>query len=233
MVANGNNGHSGTFSAAAPDGGGDDMFVVGSVNAEYLHSVTRPAIVILDGKAVGNITYNAETWTAHRRSEFPSRAEVVALNAESLPVEDEGCDPKIMDGRQRYKDKVVLLKRGGCTLKSKMENLVRAGAMYALIYNNVAGPAFDLEVRLDIGTDIRGAASVTKQTGEYLLGLLAANHQVEIEMDSNFTRSPVIESVPNVRTAGKVRSVVFRPKFSMSQDPSPKDHCLGIIDLGS
>ncbi|KAH9204728.1 hypothetical protein DL95DRAFT_471239 [Leptodontidium sp. 2 PMI_412] len=202
VVAGGNNGRNGTFSAAAPDGGGDDMFVVGSVDAAYAYSVTRPAMLVLDGRPGRNITYNAETWTAHRRSEFPLRAEVVALNHESS-VEDEGCDT-IVDSKQRYKDKIVLTKRGGCTLKSKLENLARAGGIYALIFNNVAGPAFDLEVRLDIGTHIRGAASLTQQTGEYLFRLLAEDHRVEIKIDNNFTKSPVIESVPNVRTAAKV-----------------------------
>lgn len=118
------------------------------------------SLVVLDGRPGRNISYNAETWTAHRRSEFPLKAKAVALNHESS-MEDEKCDT-IVDSKQQYKDKIVLMKRGGCTLKSKLENLARAGGIYALIYNNVAGPAFDLEVRLDIGTDIRGAASLTQ-----------------------------------------------------------------------
>lgn len=201
VTVSGNNGHAGTFGAAAPEGGGDDLFGVGSVDAAYKYSVYRPVTIFVDEAVSKNLSYNPETWTAHRRSEFPPRVEVVALCGSPTPGAD-GCDA--VDSSQLPKDTLVLLQRGGCTLKAKMENLARAGMKYALIYNNVEGPAFDLEVRLDEGLQLQGAASLTKVDGEELLSLIAKGHKVEVELDSNFTRQPILRSTPNTKTGGKV-----------------------------
>ncbi|KAF6806287.1 serine endopeptidase [Colletotrichum sojae] len=201
VTVSGNSGHAGTFGAAAPEGGGDDLFGVGSVDAAYKYSVYQPATIIVDGAFSKDLSYNPETWTAHRRSEFPARVEVLALSGNSTSDSD-GCTG--VNNSRLPRDALVLLQRGGCTLKTKMENLARAGVKYTLIYNNVDGPAFDLEVRLDEGLQIEGAASLTKADGEDLLSLLAKGHKVEVEMDSNFTRQPILSSTPNTKTGGKV-----------------------------
>lgn len=177
------------------------MFAVGSVDVASKYSVYRPAKLIVDGVPVKDVEYNPETWTAHRRSEFPPRIAVAAVSNDAR-AEADGCEP--MDGATFGNNTLVLLKRGGCTLKTKMENLVKAGVNFALIYNNVPGPAFDLEVRLDEGLRIQGAASLTQETGEELLSLLSENRKVELEMDSNFTRPPILNLSPNMETAGKV-----------------------------
>lgn len=101
---------------------------------------------MVDGAFSKDLSYNPETWTAHRMSEFPARLEVLALGGNSTPEAD-GCTG--VDSSRLPKDALVLLRRGGCALETKMENLARAGVKYTLIYNNGDGPAFDLEVRLD------------------------------------------------------------------------------------
>lgn len=201
MTVSGNNGHAGTFGAAAPEGGGDDMFAVGSVDVAYKYSVYRPARLIVDGVPVKDLEYNPETWTAHRRSEFPTRVAVAAISNDAA-AEADGCES--IDGTRFPDNTLALVRRGGCTFKIKMENLVKAGIKFALIYNNVPGPAFDLEVRLDDGLRIQGAASLTQETGEELLSLLAKNRAVELEMDSDFTRPPILRPSSNTRTAAKV-----------------------------
>lgn len=197
----GNSGRDGTFSAAAPEGGGPDVFSVGAVDIMHTYSVLRPAQLLINhGETRQRITWNPPTWTAWWRSEFPKTISLVALGGNERY--GEGCQ-EMLPNPGLYHDKVVLIRRGGCGFKTKMENLVRAGGKYVLIYNDRPGAAFDLEVRLE---GITGAGSLDAETGANLVALLNAGNSLSLELDSNFTSPAIITSQPNTETAGQISS---------------------------
>lgn len=206
VTAAGNSGHAGTFSAAAPEGGGPDVFSVGAVDSSHEFSVLRPGratISTAGSYSTQEFVWNIPTWTSWWRSTFPEAISLtmVVSTVEGNNVSD-ACQELALNPAL-YHDKVVLVRRGGCSLKSKMENLVRAGGRYILIYNNLPGPIFDLEVRLE-DNGIVGAGSLDMQTGESLAALLKSGSGIVLEMDSNFTSPSIIRSHLNEKTADRV-----------------------------
>ncbi|KAL1796179.1 hypothetical protein ACET3X_004719 [Alternaria dauci] len=200
-VAAGNNGRNGTWSAAAPDGGGPDTYAVGSFEPEYSFSILRPGQAVVGNKnsEIVDLTWNAPTWTAWFNNSIPESIEIVALS-ENRDVSQDGCG-EITPNPTLYRDKMVLIRRGGCSLKNKMHNLAQAGGQFVLVYDNQPGPVFDLEIRLD---GITGGGSVSSETGNMLLSLLKENSEVRLRLDANLTLPPVITWQTNLQTAGEV-----------------------------
>lgn len=206
----GNSGHDGTWSAAAPEGGGPDVFSVGAVDTARAFAVLRPARATVtrsdQSRETRNLTWKPPSWTAWWRSTFPETIPLIMLQEStgsmSHTAVDEACQ-ELAPRPELYREKVVLIRRGGCTLKQKMQNLVRAGGQYVLIYNDRPGPPFELEVRLD-GNGITGAGSLDLHTGEDLSSLLISGHQITLAMDANFSSPAIITShATNAATAGR------------------------------
>lgn len=200
-VAAGNNGRNGTWSAASPDGGGPDIYAVGSFDLDYSYSILRPGQAIIGNKTATmvELTWNPPTWTAWFNNVIPESIGLVALS-EDQDVSQDGCQ-EIKSNPSLYQDKLVLIRRGGCSLTDKMRNLAQAGGQYVLIYDNGPGPVFDLEIRLD---GITGGGSVSSETGSMLLSLLKQESEVRLRLDANLTLPPVITWQTNQQTAGKV-----------------------------
>lgn len=203
----GNSGHDGTWSAAAPEGGGPDIFSVGAVDAARAFAVLRPArasVMSDQSHETRNLTWKPPSWTAWWRSTFPETIPLIMLESTSTShtAVDEACQ-ELAPRPDLYREKILLVRRGGCTLKKKMQNLVSAGGQYVLIYNDRPGPPFELEVRLE-GNGIIGAGSLDLQTGEDLFGLLKAGKRITLEMDSNFSSPAIITSHANTATADRV-----------------------------
>ncbi|CAN9243888.1 unnamed protein product [Alternaria alternata] len=200
-VAAGNNGRNGTSSAASPDGGGPDVFAVGSFDLDYSYSILRPGQAVIgntNSKTI-NLTWNPPTWTAWFNNSLPEFIELVALS-ENQDVSEDGCQ-EIIPNPTLYQDKIVLIRRGGCSFKKKMHNLARAGGQYVLIYDNQPGPVFDLETRLD---GITGGGSVSSETAGMLLSLLEEEREVRLWLDGNLILPPVITWEKDQQTAGTV-----------------------------
>ncbi|CAN9249134.1 unnamed protein product [Alternaria alternata] len=125
--------------------------------------------------------------------------ELVALS-ENQDVSEDGCQ-EIIPNPTLYQDKIVLIRRGGCSFKKKMHNLARAGGQYVLIYDNQPGPVFDLETRLD---GITGGGSVSSETAGMLLSLLEEEREVRLWLDGNLILPPVITWEKDQQTAGTV-----------------------------
>lgn len=202
----GNSGHYGTFSAAAPEGGGPDVFSVGAVDVDHSFSVLRPGRATINNSGslqIQNFTWNPPTWTAWWRSSFPKSIRLVKIES-ATGAEDAGDACEVLTpGSELYRGKVVLIQRGGCAFKTKLENLVSAGGQYVLIYDGRPGPVFDLEVRLD-DNGIIGAGSLDLETGKQLAALLKDGNEVSLEMDSDFLSPAIIRSHPNTETADRV-----------------------------
>ncbi|CAN9211348.1 unnamed protein product [Alternaria alternata] len=201
-VAAGNNGRNGTSSAASPDGGGPDVFAGGSFDLDYSYSILRPGQAVIgntNSKTI-NLTWNPPTWTAWFNNSLPEFIELVALS-ENQDVSEDGCQ-EIIPNPTLYQDKIVLIRRGGCSFKKKMHNLARAGGQYVLIYDNQPGPVFDLETRLD---GITGGGSVSSETAGMLLSLLEEEREVRLWLEwHNLILPPVITWEKDQQTAGTV-----------------------------
>ncbi|KAF5026409.1 hypothetical protein F66182_1537 [Fusarium sp. NRRL 66182] len=200
-VAAGNNGRNGTWSAAAPDGGGKDMFAVGSFDLDRSYSVLRPgqAVTGRESRLQANFTWNPPTWTAWFDNSIPESLQLIALT-EDPNVPNDACE-KIARNPGLYLDKMVLIRRGGCLLKDKIQNIARAGGQYVLVYDNQPGPVFDLEIRL---RGITGGGSISAETGNMLLSLLKESRNVRLRLGASLALPSVMVSQPNLQTAGKV-----------------------------
>lgn len=200
-VAAGNNGRNGTSSAASPDGGGPDIYAVGSFDLDNSYSILRPGQAVTSNKnsKMVDLTWNPPIWTAWFNNSIPESVRLVALS-ESQDVSNDGCQ-KIIPNPNLYQDKIVLVRRGGCPLKDKMRNLAQAGSQYVLIYDNQPDTVFDLEIRFD---GITGGGSVSSETDNTLSSLLKEESEVRLRLNANLTLPPVITWQTNQQTAGKV-----------------------------
>src|SRR5262249_17934119 len=71
-------------------------------------------------------------------SEEHSRVDAALFDVESLDKTGLGCDP-FPDGS--LKGKIAFIQRGDCTFQIKFANARAAGAVGAVVYNNVGNPA--------------------------------------------------------------------------------------------
>lgn len=205
VLAAGNWGWAGTFSAAAP-AAARGILVVGAVNAEHIHNyaprarfeVARDGDTGFDG--LGRVEEFA--WSPAPPSRFPESIQLraVALNAS---VEEDACDPSLLPSPwPDFHGDVVLVRRGGCDFAQKLETIKAAGAEYALIYDN--SPETDQDnpwslVDADNTFHMRGVGFISASTGEHFIDLLSSGHKILMKLDSNFTLTPYISN-PSLNT---------------------------------
>ena len=108
-VAAGNNGRNGTWPAASPDGGGPEIYAVGSFDLDNSYSILRSGQAVTGNKnsKMVDLTWNPPTWTAWFNNSVPESIRLVALS-ESQDVSNDGCQ-KIIPNPNLYQDKIVLI----------------------------------------------------------------------------------------------------------------------------
>ncbi|MDB1086135.1 M28 family metallopeptidase [Streptomyces sp. ACA25] len=107
-----------------------------------------------------------------------SEAELV-----EVPVNPEtgaGCLPEDFDG-QSYEGNIALIMRGACPFADKQANAAEAGAIGAVIYNNVEGP---LNGTLGApGAGVVPTGGISQEDGQALSAALAAGEQVVVDLE--------------------------------------------------
>ncbi|PSN72515.1 subtilase [Corynespora cassiicola Philippines] len=107
----------------------------------------------------------------------------------------QGCT-ELPDGTPDLSDKVILIRRGGCTIAKKVQNVADKGARYILIYNNIGGTAV-LETSV---TGVLGIGMLRTSTGVALINALASGSEVVLSMGDPIAAR--LEGEPNNRTGG-------------------------------
>jgi minor extracellular serine protease Vpr len=138
---------------------------------------------------------------------FPSDEELLALNGEEYEFVDVGLGyPEDFEGKD-LTGKIALISRGGFAFVDKATNAKNAGAVGAIIYNNVAGEH----------ADVPGMAVPTIKTekadGDKLLAELAkGNNKVSFNIEFN---SKVGESMAGFSSRGPVTGTwMIKPDVS-------------------
>ncbi|KAL0930014.1 serine endopeptidase [Colletotrichum truncatum] len=198
VVASGNYGWQGPFSASSP-ASATDIMAVGSVN--QINAVqSRPRAKYKVGAAENNTTPAKEfPWTPATPGRFPAFL-ILQTSSLNMTVQDDACTA--LPANSRFDDNaVVLTRRGGCKFSVKMENLVAKGARYVLLYDNVEGPLLEFDNTFD---GISAAGSVTAQTGLELIQALATGTNVTMMMDSDFQFDPYVKVGANTLPPGQI-----------------------------
>ena len=149
----------------------------------------------------------------------------------SQPTDPLGCSPDDFAG---VRGTVVLIERGRCTFAQKSQHAAQAGAVAALVYNNV--PAADEALSGSLGdapaTKAVPTAGLTRATGEQLVEGMGRGN-VRVFLDLRVTRerrrtANVLAEMPNPETPNTDQSVVMVGAHLDSVTAGP-----GINDNGS
>jgi subtilisin family serine protease len=147
-IAAGNEGEAGAFFASAP-ASGIEVIAVGSVD--------NTVIPVQNAKS------------SDRDAPIPYISLQPLNFTESLPVfaisktidPNDACNP-LPDSTPDLSGFMVLIRRGGCPLVSKLENVAKKGARVALIYNNGGSPN-------TLSGGVIPASMISSEDGAYLL----------------------------------------------------------------
>lgn len=117
-----------------------------------------------------------------------------SASAPLVPVDNLGCDPA--DFPAEVADNIALISRGECTFAQKTINALDAGALAAVIYNNVPG---SLAGTLGGAGDYVPVVGITQEDGEALLaaieaGELTADLEVNSILENRTTYNVIAET---------------------------------------
>lgn len=241
VLAAGNWGWAGTFSAAAP-AAARGILVVGAVNGEHIHKYAARARAEVRSDCPSSSSsctvqggqVEEFAWFPAPPSRFPDSLLLHAVTL-NISVEDDSCSSSSLPWPSPdLHGVIVLVRRGGCSFADKMETIKAAGADYALIYDNT--PDTDDEgawslVDADNVFDMGGVGFVSASTGERLIDLLRSGREVAMRMDSNFTMTPYIsDPVPNTFPPGQIAPRgTWGPDGEMGLIPSILAPGIGIL----
>jgi len=126
-IANGNEGDLGLFTTDSP-AGGIDVMAVGSVDSPSLWSF--PAKVKPENSdGSSSLYYYSDT-----RLSIDEPLEIYATSYDTT-ITDDACN-ELPSNTPDLSKKIVLIRRGGCFPIDKVNNVLKKGAKYILIYNN-------------------------------------------------------------------------------------------------
>ncbi|KAH9439836.1 hypothetical protein MCOR27_005480 [Pyricularia oryzae] len=193
VVASGNYGWRGPFSARAP-ASAREVLTVGSVNSVY--SVrSRPR---------ASFTMRNQTtdfaWAPATPGRFPSSPVPLQAATVDMSINNDACSG-FGDDVHFPSTSVILVGRGGCPFDVKMKNLVARGAKFVLVYDDKDGPLFQFD---NIFDGITAAGSITAQVGRDLINALATGSDVFLNMDPDFHNMPYIRVEGNPQPPGQV-----------------------------
>jgi minor extracellular serine protease Vpr len=138
---------------------------------------------------------------------FPSDEELLALNGKVYEFVDAGLgEPENFEGKD-FKGKIALISRGGFAFVDKATNAKKAGAVGAIIYNNIAGEH----------ADVPGIALPTIKTtledGQKLLAELEAGNNT-VGFNITFSRE-IGETMADFSSRGPVNNTwMIKPDVS-------------------
>ncbi|RVX71221.1 hypothetical protein B0A52_04795 [Exophiala mesophila] len=172
------------FADADPDGnrafGGEGHnatvdYLFDTLNATGYYNVTRQEFVELFSAASGSLTIDDEEIEIGFFTYTPSGN----ASAPLVAVAELGCSSD--DFPENSTDAIVLISRGECTFAEKASNALTAGAVGAIIYNNI-------EDQIASGTlggvgDYVPVVGITLEDGESFLALLEAGTNVTAELE--------------------------------------------------
>ncbi|WP_228978259.1 M28 family metallopeptidase [Streptomyces sp. DH12] len=123
-----------------------------------------------------DVTVSAMTYT----KSTPVGGITAALAAAPVDADgSHGCEPADF-AAGTFTGKIALIKRGGCTFAAKQENAAAAGAVGALVYNNVEGALGGTLGSVEAGKIPTGG--VSQADGEALAAAVAAG-SVQVKLD--------------------------------------------------
>ncbi|PHH90041.1 hypothetical protein CDD83_4667 [Cordyceps sp. RAO-2017] len=127
----------------------------------------------------------------------------------------DGCAPLPSDAPD-LKERIVLIRRGSCTFKEKINNARAKGARYILVYNNAPRA---IELDLDIPA-LAGVGMVSAEAGHAWIKLLAEGKKVVVDMVSYRDAKPHLINTPNREDGGALLEMnSWGPTWQMDVKP--------------
>lgn len=151
-------------------------FLYETLAATSYYDVSLQEFVELFSGGNASLSTNGEEQEATLLTYTPSGS----ANAPLIAAQNLGCLPE--DFPPEAAEAVVLISRGECTFAEKATNALSAGAVAALVYNNVEGP---LAGTLGGVGDYTPTVGITQAAGEALLALLEAGTEVTAAVEVN------------------------------------------------
>jgi hypothetical protein len=203
-IAAGNEGDVGAFFASGPASGIDVIAIA---------SVDNSVIPVQNAKASDRDA--PIPYFSLQPLNFTESLPVFAISKELVP--DDACNP-LPDSTPDLSGFTVLIRRGNCTLLSKVENVAKKGARVALIYNNGGSPnAFS--------GGVIPSAMISSEDGAYLLEKFNAGQPPQISFPQEGGASGI--SAP---TGGLVSTFsTYGPTFDAFLKPSVAAPGGGIV----
>lgn len=190
VVAAGNDGRAGPFSAASPSGD-PGQIATGAVNSIH--------VVKSNPRARATYTLGGEEhlfdfeWAPATPSRFPESLPLCVLSMDTSITSDAcGRLPSYTRRASRFRSCIVLIRRGGCSITEKLEYVAAQGASYALVYDHNVTEGWDLFLYKNKVHGISGAGSLSAASGEALASLVENGTDLTMKMDSNFTLLPYV-----------------------------------------
>ncbi|TLS23942.1 hypothetical protein PpBr36_08743 [Pyricularia pennisetigena] len=204
VVASGNYGWQGPFSARAPASAAE-VLTVGSVNAMYSVESRPRASFSVQSQTTHASQSSDFAWSPAIPGRFPSSLPLQATTLDMSVTNDDACSSFGSD--EHFSNlSVVLVRRGGCSFDVKMRSLVARGARYFLIYDDDDDgdddkPLFRIDNNLQ---GIAAAGFITVQVGRDLMSALAQGSNVTVNMDPDSRNMPYIRVQGNSRPPGQI-----------------------------
>lgn len=139
--------------------------------------------------------------------------------------------PEDFEGKD-FNGKIALIKRGAFTFYQKVQNAANAGAIGAIIFNNVDGI---INGTLVTPTDIP-AAAITKADGEYLVdlidnGTVTVKMVVETVIKESYSQN-IIGTKRSERGKGRIpETIVIGAHYDSVDTPGANDNGSGTVTL--
>ncbi|TID26403.1 serine endopeptidase [Venturia nashicola] len=183
VVAAGNNGLQGSFSADAPAAGMGVLSVTSS-------SVKR----VIKSRPTARFHASNETfmfpWAPANSSHFPETIQL-AVHASKNSSTGDACAPSSMGDISNV---TLLVRRGGCKFPQKMQNIQRSGGRFMLIQDIEGSDLFDFDLNVP---DILGTGAIPYNVGEKMREFLSQGQRITLSMDSNFTTTSYMGAAQN------------------------------------
>ncbi|KAK7568867.1 peptidase S8/S53 domain-containing protein [Phyllosticta citricarpa] len=194
-VAAGNSGGNGSFSTEAP-AAGTDSTAIGAVEILRYRIPVYEATYASGGDSKRKQFY----WRNAAKSRYPPLLDLYPLSLDTSR-EDEACTP-ITYPTPDLRNRLVLVRRGGCGFIKQEGNLAAIGARYVIFYNDLRG---DIEIPRaeDVANGIDAAGFTTAEAGRDLIADFARDGHVTVTM--NTTVFPIIyNSLNSAGTGGRM-----------------------------
>lgn len=218
-IADRNGGNRSAPTAENPDSPGYDAsvdYVVGKLRDAGFRVTTPSFSYPVEVEDAASLTVGAEQYRINKMNASIDTPEggvtgpLVAVPADA----DTGCQAADFAG-QNFNGAVALIRRGGCTFELKALNAAAAGAVVAVIYNNVAGPLTNVTITNPGPIPVGG---ISDTDGAALLSRVGQSATVDMRYHEEERTS--VNVIAETRT-GSRRNVVMSGAHLDSIDDGP------------